>query len=226
MASAELIASRARIVAAGDEARQRIERNLHDGAQQQLIALGLDLQRVRSALEADPSAASADLEKVERDLAGVLEDIRELSRGLHPGLLARGGLGASLRALARRSPIPAMVDVDVDVGERPPASVEAAVYYVASEALTNAIRHSHASAISITVADGDGAVRATITDDGVGGAAPGEGSGLAGAADRVDALGGRFALESRPGDGTTITIELPIGAPENAAGTAPPARSL
>ena len=208
----ELIASRARIVAAGDEARRRIERNLHDGTQQRLIALGLDLQRIRAQLPNNQQEADAGLERMERDLESVLEDVRELSRGLHPPLLARRGLGPSLRALTRRSPIP--VDLEIELDERPPAPVETALYYIVSEALTNAIRHSQASLISVSIApDPDGAspsLRATIADDGVGGAAPVEGSGLIGLVDRVDALGGRLVLESTQGAGTRISIVLPL----------------
>jgi len=210
-AQADLIASRARIVAAGDEARRRIERNLHDGTQQRLIALGLDLQRIRATVPEDRRAAGSGLERVQRDLESVLEEVRELSRGLHPALLSRGGLAPSLKALARKSPI--RVDMDVDVEERPEASIETAVYYVVSEALTNAIKHSHASAISVAVATERPVLRATIADDGVGGAVAGAGSGLTGLSDRVEALGGRFALESPPGRGTRISIELPIATP-------------
>src|SRR5262249_10883297 len=155
--------------------------------------------------------------RAEADLESVLEDVRELSRGLHPPLLSRAGLLPPLRALARRSPIP--VEIDVDLRERPPASVETALYYVVSEALTNAIRHSHAETISVTVETDHGGVPfgigldgsrtvtnvyATVVDDGVGGAELAEGSGLIGLADRVDALGGRFALESPAGSGTRI----------------------
>ena len=207
----ELIASRARIVSAGDEARQRIERNLHDGTQQRLIALGLDVQRVRATIPDDQHDAHLELERVEEALGSVLEDLRELSRGLHPPLLSRRGLRSSLRALARDSPIP--VELEIDLPERPPAPLEIAVYYVVSEALTNAIKHSQASAISITIetdhAGGpfgvglDGRSRgvklhATIADDGVGGADASVGSGLTGLADRVEALGGRFALDTPP----------------------------
>ncbi len=222
-ARTELIESRARIVAAGDEARRRIERNLHDGTQQRLIALGLDIQRVRTTIPQDQHDTHLELQRLEQDLETVLEDLRELSRGLHPPLLARRGLGSSLRALARDSPIP--VELEIDLPERPPAPLEIAVYYVVSEALTNAIKHSQASAISITVetdhADGpfgvglDGRGRgfklhATIADDGVGGADASVGSGLTGLADRVEALGGRFALDTPSGGGTRISIELPL----------------
>jgi len=222
-ARSDLIASRARIVAAGDEARQRIERNLHDGTQQRLIAIGLDIQRVRATIPEDQQEARVGLERVEEDLQSVLEDLRELSRGLHPPLLARRGLRSALRALARESPIP--VEIEIDLPERPPAALETAAYYVVSESLTNAIKHSQASAISIKIETDhagepfavglDGRSRgvtlhATIADDGIGGADPSAGSGLTGLADRVDALGGRFDLDTPGGGGTRIKVELPL----------------
>jgi signal transduction histidine kinase len=204
---AELVASRARIVAAGDEARRRIERNLHDGAQQRLIALGLDLQRARATLPDDLAQTHAALAGIEQDVGAILTDLRELSHGLHPQLLSRRGLAPSLRALSRRSPIE--VRLDVDLPERPGASLETATYYVVSEALTNAIKHSHASEISVAIRCGE-KLRASIVDDGVGGADPSGGSGLTGLVDRVEALGGRFALDSPRGGGTMITFELPM----------------
>jgi signal transduction histidine kinase len=207
-ARTELVASRARIVAAGDEARRRIERNLHDGTQQRLIALGLDLQRARATIPDDQLETRSALVGAEQDLDAILVDLRELSHGLHPQLLSRLGLGPSLRALARRSPIP--VQLDVDLPERPAAPLETAVYYVLSEALTNAIKHSEASEISITVRSGD-TLQASIADNGLGDADPSGGSGLTGLLDRVDALGGRFTLESPPRGGTRISVELPVG---------------
>jgi signal transduction histidine kinase len=210
-------------VSAGDEARRRIERNLHDGTQQRLIALGLDLQQARATIPEDQRDTHSPLERVEQDLEAILVDLRELSHGLHPPLLSRLGLGPSLQALARRSPIP--VRVDIDLPERPAASLETAVYYVVSEAVTNAIKHSHASEISVTITINDpgvpfgvgledrrmvGNLHATIVDDGLGGADPSGGSGLTGLLDRVDALGGRFALDSPPRGGTTISVELPV----------------
>jgi signal transduction histidine kinase len=144
---------------------------------------------------------------VEGDLETILADLRELSHGLHPPLLSRLGLGPSLQALTRRSPIP--VRLDVDLPERPAASLEIAVYYVVSEALTNAIKHSHASEISVTITSGE-KIQASIVDDGVGDADPSSGSGLTGLLDRIDALGGRFALDSPPGGGTRVSIELPF----------------
>jgi signal transduction histidine kinase len=203
----ELLASRARIVAAGDDARRRIERNLHDGTQQRLIALGLDLQRARADLPEDQQGARWALTRVENDLEAILVDLRELSHGLHPPLLSRLGLGPSLQALARRSPIP--VSVEVDLPERPAESLETAVYYIVSEALTNAIKHSRASEISIVVKDSDG-LRASIADDGIGGADPTNGSGLTGLFDRVDALGGSLTCDSPPNGGTRISVELPV----------------
>jgi signal transduction histidine kinase len=219
---AELLASRARIVAAGDEARRKIERNLHDGTQQRLIALGLDLQRIRATIPDDQATQHSDLARVEHDLESVLQDVREVSRGLHPALLSRAGLSPALRALARTSPIP--VDIEIDLDRRPPAQIETAVYYVAAEALTNAIKHSQANVISITIANDSAAtvttsagespapslLHATIADDGIGGAHLRDGSGLIGAIDRIDALGGRLTLESPADQGTVIAIELPI----------------
>ncbi len=207
-ARAELIASRARIVTAGDEARRRIERDLHDGAQQRLLALGLDLQRVRASVPDDQPGTRLGLEQVERDLELALEEVREISRGLHPASLARVGLARSLRALARGSPVP--VEIDIDIVERPPEPIEIATYYVVSEVLTNAIKHSQASAISVHITCDQTGLRARLSDDGVGGAEVGAGSGLTGLSDRVEALGGRFHLESPPGGGTTILIDLPI----------------
>jgi signal transduction histidine kinase len=222
-ARSELVASRARIVSAGDEARRRIERNLHDGAQQRLIALGLDLQRARAAIPEGQRDTHLALARAEQDLEAILGDLRELSHGLHPQLLSRLGLGPSLRVLTRRSPIP--VQLDIDVPERPAASIETAMYYVVSEAVTNAIKHSEASVISVTInidqagvpfglgpddPETVGHLHATIVDDGLGGASPSGGSGLTGLLDRVDALGGRFALESPRRGGTKISVELPV----------------
>ena len=209
-AQAELIASRARIVEAGDEARRRIERDLHDGTQQRLVALALHLQRLRADVPVAERATQEGLEHVERELKSVIEEVQELSRGVHPAQLAVGGLRPSLRALARRSPIP--VDVSVDVPERPPESVETALYYVVSEALANAIKHSRAKAVSVTVVGDWRSVRATVADDGVGGAEPGAGSGLTGLSDRVDALAGLFSVVSPRGGGTTISVDLPVAA--------------
>jgi signal transduction histidine kinase len=209
-AQAELLASRARIVEAGDEARRRIERDLHDGTQQRLVALALHLQRLRADIPAADRGTRDGLEQVERELKSVLEEVQDLSRGVHPAQLVVGGLRPSLRALARRSPIP--VDVSVDVPDRPPASVETATYYVVSEALANAIKHSGATSVAVSVVGDSRSVRATVADDGVGGAEPGAGSGLTGLSDRAAALGGRFSIVSPRGGGTTVSVELPAAA--------------
>jgi signal transduction histidine kinase len=205
-ARADLIASRVRLVAAGDEARRRLERNLHDGTQQRLLALRLDVQRIRVAGD-----EGGELEEVEREIASIVDEVREVSRGLHPAQLSRGGLDLALSTLARRSPIPVVLDVELP--ERPPRPIETAIYYVVSEALTNAAKHSGAAGLAVGVSSRDGVVHATIADDGDGGAAAADGSGITGLADRVEALGGRFTLDSPRGRGTTISIELPIAAP-------------
>jgi signal transduction histidine kinase len=212
----ELIASRARIVAAGDHARQRIERNLHDGTQQRLVAIGLDLQAIQAKAVPNEELYQ-DLERVEREVRGVLEDVREISRGLHPPLLAQRGLAASLRSLARKSPLP--VDLEVELPRQLPESVQIATHYVVSEALANAAKHAQAQHVRVLVRAWNGLVHATIEDDGKGGADLAAGSGLIGLVDRVEALGGRFSLESVPSMGTRISIELPL------AGEARPRRS-
>jgi PAS domain S-box-containing protein len=207
----ELVASRARIVAAGDEARRRVERNLHDGAQQRLVTLGLEVDAMRSSIPSRMEDIVAALGRIEHGIKAALEDVREVSRGLHPALLSQGGLGPSLRGLGRESAIPVTVEVDLD--QRPPQSIEIAVYYVVSEALTNAAKHGCASECWITVVASGGVLRATIRDDGVGGADSSSGSGLIGLVDRVEALGGRFLLDSPRGHGTTVAVELPLSQP-------------
>ena len=208
----QLLASRARIVTAGDEARRRIERDLHDGTQQRLVSLGLDLQAVRADIPVEQQRAHDGLARIGREIEAVLEDVRELSRGLHPALLRQGGLQPALRALARKSPV--RVELDADIETRPPEAVEIATYYVVSEALTNSAKHAHASAISVSVTASGDQLYVRIKDDGVGGAEPGAGSGLIGLIDRVEALGGRFALDSPPGHGTRLAIELPLVTPD------------
>src|SRR5581483_9234796 len=158
----------------------------------------------------EDAATQAGLEHVVRELKAVIDDVQKLSRGLHPAHLAEGGLRPALRALARRSPIP--VDVRVDIADRPPASIETAVYYVVSEAIANAIKHSEASSLVVDLVGDSTAIRATVADDGVGGAEIGAGSGLTGLSDRVDALAGRFHVVSPRGGGTTISVELPVAA--------------
>jgi signal transduction histidine kinase len=205
-ARSELIASRARIVAAGDEACRRIGRNLHDGVQQELLALALDARGLLDTVPSEQPELRAGLARLGQDLETVLEDIREVSRGLHPTMLALTGLRTSLGALVRKSSIP--VSLQIDTSERAPSSIETAIYYVVSEALVNAARHSGASAISVTVTNVGAAILATIDDDGIGGADPRAGSGLTGLIDRVEALGGTFAMNSPAGRGTTISIEF------------------
>ncbi len=207
---ADLIASRARIVAAGDEARRRIERNLHDGTQQRLVAIGLDVETVRTGIPADQRDTRSALERIRHDLEAVVEDVRELSHGLHPALLSRAGLGPSLRALARKSPI--SVKLDVSIRERPSESTENAVYYVISEALANATKHARASEVTVAITTCEGRIRAVIKDNGKGGAEVSAGSGLIGLIDRIEALDGRFSLDSPPGHGTRISIEMPMRA--------------
>lgn len=206
----ELVASRARIVAAADEARRRIERNLHDGIQQQLVALGLDLRSLMSMEPPGTDELQAELERIQGDLGSVIDDVREISRGVHPALLSHSGLGAAIKALARRSPIP--VDVTVDSSPRLPQSIEIAAYYVASEALANAAKHSEATVIQLAMAVSSDGLALSITDDGVGGARVQSGSGLMGLVDRVEALGGGLSVQSPPGSGTAITVELPLEA--------------
>jgi signal transduction histidine kinase len=202
-----LMASRARIVTASDETRRRIERNLHDGIQQRVVAVSLSLRAVRAGSSL-PAEASAGLEKVAADLDSLLEDIRIFSQGLHPALLSRSGIGPALRALGRRSPIP--VSLSIAPGPRLSEQVEIAIYYVVSEALANAAKHSRAAEVIVTLTLDPSRVHVTIADDGAGGARLAGGSGLIGLVDRVEALGGRFLLESPVSRGTTITIELPL----------------
>jgi signal transduction histidine kinase len=208
-ARTELIASRARIVAAGDAARRRIERNLHDGIQQRLVALILELR----ALERVPvprEELERELSRLQDDLGHALDELREIARGLHPALLSQAGLSPALRSLASRSPVP--VELAVTVEGRLPAPVEVAAYYLVSEALANAAKHADASLVSVAVSADDGTVTATVRDDGRGGADPTGGSGLTGVRDRVEAIGGRLAIVSPPGGGTTLTAELPLAA--------------
>jgi signal transduction histidine kinase len=202
----ELAASRARIVAAGDQARRRIERDLHDGIQQRLVSLALELRAVEANA---PPEFRARLAEVAGELAGATDDLREFSRGIHPAILSDGGLPPALRALARRSVVP--VELDVDIPERPPEQVEVAAYYVVSEALTNAAKHARATVALVDVRTRNGGLHLSVRDDGVGGAATGlHGSGLVGLTDRVQALGGTVSITSPAGGGTALVVELPI----------------
>jgi signal transduction histidine kinase len=207
---AELTASRARVVAAGDQSRRRIERNLHDGAQQRLVSLALELREAEAGVPDEQHELRNRLAATARGVAGVLEDLQEISRGIHPAILSEGGLGPALRTLARRSPIP--VELDLETDRRLPENVEVAAYFVTSEALANAAKHSQASVIHVDLRARDGTVRLAIRDDGLGGAEPGHGSGLIGLIDRVEAIGGSLHLESPAGSGTSLVVELPIEA--------------
>ena len=203
----ELAASRARIVEAADAERRRLERNLHDGAQQRLVSLSLLLGLVARCVDADP-AARAMLDRVREDLGEALEELRELARGIHPAVLTDRGLEPAVASLTARSPVP--VTLTVELGERLPEPVEAAAYYVVAEALTNAARHARASCARVHVRDLGGLARVEVADDGVGGATVDGGSGLRGLADRVEALGGRLRVESAAGAGTTVLAEIPV----------------
>jgi signal transduction histidine kinase len=204
----ELAASRARIVAAADQARRRIERDLHDGTQQRLVSLVLDLRAAEAAVPPERPELRTQLAQVADGLTGALEELRELSRGIHPAILSEGGLPPALKALARRSAVP--VELEVDVQARLPEPVEAAAYYVVSEALANAAKHARASVAQVQAQARDGRLRLSVRDDGVGGATPGGGSGLIGLADRVEALGGTIKVHSPAGQGTSLQVELPI----------------
>ena len=204
--------SRARVLKAQDAERKRLERNLHDGAQQRLVAVGLDLETLKATVFAESDNAQIELERIKSELDAILAEIREISQGLHPTLLSEAGLGPALRSLARRSPVP--VDLQVHVDERPAPSVEIAAYYVVSEALTNAIKHAHASLVHVIVETAGDRLLAAVTDDGVGGAVTNRGSGLVGLVDRVEALGGHLSLESAAGRGTLVAVELPLSTDE------------
>jgi PAS domain S-box-containing protein len=203
----ELAASRARIVTAGDVERRRLERNLHDGAQQRLVALALQLRLVVGKMESDPETASELLAGAGRELALALDELRELARGLHPAVLSDRGLRAAVATLADRAPLP--VEIVAMPDERLPEPVEAGAYYLIAEALTNVAKYANASAVRVTVTAGDGRVAVEVSDDGVGGADPASGSGLRGLADRVEALGGTLAVTSPAGAGTTLRAEIP-----------------
>jgi signal transduction histidine kinase len=208
-ARAAVAASRARIVAAGDAARRQLGRNLHDGAQQRLVALALQLRSaVRTPVPPDAEMLTALLEQTAAGITDVLDELRGIARGLHPAVLAEGGLTLALRTLARRSAVPVRLDVEVE--GRLPEPVELAAYYVVAEALTNAAKHADATVMDVRVATGDGLLRMELRDDGRGGADPTEGSGLLGLTDRVEALGGRLSIRSRAGAGTTLEVALPL----------------
>jgi signal transduction histidine kinase len=206
---AQLDASRARVVAASDETRRRIERDLHDGIQQRLVTLSLGLRVAIDVAPAQSPELRAQLTHAERGLQDLLEEVREISRGVHPAILSEAGLLAALKSLARRSAV--NVELDVRLADQLRKPLEVAAYYVVSEALTNTVKHASATVARVTVETGNGTLRIQVSDDGVGGADPARGSGLVGLADRVEALGGTLAITSPADAGTTMVAELPAG---------------
>jgi PAS domain S-box-containing protein len=205
-----LASSRRRIVTAADETRRRIERNLHDGTQQQLVSLALELRAAQTSVPRELHELGAELTRIGDGMGAVQEELREIARGIHPAILAEGGLAPALRTLARRSACP--VKLDVPIEERLPEPVEVAIYYIVSEALTNAAKHAHASVVEVDVEAMEGVVSASVRDDGDGGADPERGSGLIGLTDRVEALGGSLAVQSPRGGGTHLHVEIPLDA--------------
>jgi PAS domain S-box-containing protein len=206
--STELAASRRRIVAASDETRRRIERDLHDGTQQRLVTLGLAVRAAEANLPPDRDDLQDQLSRVAMGLAKAVEDLQEISRGIHPAILSKGGLAPALAGLAHRSPIPVNLELEEDA--RLPEPIEVAAYYVASEALANVAKHAQASRIEVSLASRNESLVLSIRDDGVGGAYRGRGSGLVGLQDRVEALGGTIEIDSSAGCGTCVAVTLPI----------------
>jgi signal transduction histidine kinase len=205
---ADLIASRARIVAASDEARRRLERDLHDGAQQRLVSLRLKLRAAVTNVPDELDGLKKVLAEVASDLTDVTTELQEIARGIHPAVLSKGGLAPALRALANRSAIPAKVEVAI---EGPvPDPVEVGAYYIVAEALTNAAKHSHATEVTVSAQDEGANLYLSVSDNGIGGAKPGKGSGLVGLNDRVEALGGKMTITSMPGSGTTLNVTIPV----------------
>lgn len=207
-ARAELVASRARIVTASDNARRGIERDLHDGAQQRLVTLALQVRTLQMAIPEDPAELRSRIAGIGDGLRTASDELRELAHGVHPAILSRGGLRPALRDLGRRAPLP--VEVHVDVPVRLPQAVEIAAYYTVAEALTNAAKHARASVVTVNVDTDATSLRISVADDGVGGAALDAGSGLVGLEDRVAALGGKLRLSSAAGVGTTLLAEMPL----------------
>jgi signal transduction histidine kinase len=203
----KLAASRARIVEATDTERRRLERNLHDGAQQRLVSLALQLRLVKANLRRNPNSAEARLTEAEGELGQALDELRELARGIHPAVLTDRGLAAALEALAERASLP--VELTRVPGDRLPGPIEAAVYYLVAEAITNVAKYAQATWASVAVERSNGIATVVVSDDGVGGAEPTSGSGLVGLIDRVEALGGRLRIDSPPGRGTRLTAEIP-----------------
>jgi signal transduction histidine kinase len=204
----QLNASRRRILRTAFEERRRLERNLHDGAQQRLVSLALQLRVLEGLLERDPEAARGLVSNARSELALAMSELRELARGLHPAVLSERGLAAALESLADSAALP--VHVSGATEERLGDAVEAGAYFVVAESITNAVKHAHASRIAVRLARAPGALRIEIEDDGRGGADPAAGTGLRGLADRIEALGGRFAVADRDGGGTVVSVELPV----------------
>jgi signal transduction histidine kinase len=203
----ELRARREQLVDVVEAERRRIERDLHDGAQQRLVALAMNLGMARGKFETDPEAARALVEEAHAEAKQAMVELRNLARGIHPAVLSDRGLDAALSSLAGRAPVP--VAVEVSVHERPPPAIETAAYFVVAEALTNIAKHAGASRAAVTVARQNGHLKVEVTDDGVGGADVGRGTGLAGIVDRVTAVDGSVHLSSPAGGPTILTVELP-----------------
>ena len=204
----ELEASRVRIISAADEARRRLMRDLHDGAQQRIVALALKTRRLAQSQAAQAAGLDAELRSHEVDLKGVLDELRTIASGLHPAALSHGGLAPALRTLARRCPVPVALDLRLPGGVAD--SVEVAAYYIIAESVTNTTKHAEASRIDVTVELRDGRLCVCVRDDGIGGADPACGSGLVGLKDRIEAMGGTMTLDSPTGEGTTLIAELPL----------------
>jgi signal transduction histidine kinase len=204
----QLTASRARVVTAGDAERRRLERNLHDGAQQRFVGIALALRLLDRLIDDDPAQAHAALSAVVEELTQGLGELRELARGLHPAVLTDHGLRAAVAAVAQRAPVP--VELTFDQGERPSEAVEVAAYYVVSEALTNVAKYAAASEARVEVRRLGDRLVVVVSDDGAGGADMRGGSGLRGLEDRVEALGGRLHVRSLPGEGTSVRADLPL----------------
>ena len=217
----ELEASRVRIISAADEARRRVTRDLHDGAQQRIVVLALKARMLAQSQAAQTAGLDAELRSLEVDLNGVLEELHAIASGLHPAALSRGGLAPALGTLARRSPVPVVLDARLPGGVA--ESVEVAAYYFVAETLTNTTKHAEASRIDVTVELRDGRLWVCVRDDGVGGADPACGSGLVGLKDRIEAFGGTMTLDSPSGAGTTLVAQLPL--PEHPALEAEPANA-
>ena len=215
----ELRASRARLVEAGDTERRRLERNLHDGAQARLVGLAMLLGLARRRLDADPDEAGVLIDRALAELKASLAELRELARGIHPAVLSERGLEPALHAIASRVPVP--VTLETDGEQRLPAPVEIAAYFVVSEALANVAKYSQATAATVAIRRASGRVTVDVTDDGIGGADAAQGSGLRGLGDRVAALDGTLSLDSPPGRGTRLHVEIPCEALAGPAGADP-----